>query len=68
MSPNGKNSQIDESIRHGFDWLIKTVYENYETLHKRVDQDVQKRTEFEQKDKRERKERVQKLREESVFL
>ena len=64
MDRTGKNSKIDESIRHGFDWLIKTVYEHYETLHKRVDEDVRKRNEAEQKAKRERQERVQKLREE----
>lgn len=64
MNRNGKNSKIDESIRHGFDWLIKTVYENYDTLHKRVDDDVKKRSAAEQKAKRERQERVQKLREE----
>jgi hypothetical protein len=64
MSRNGKNAKIDESIRHGFDWLIKTVYENYDVLHKRVEHDSQKRNEVEQKAKRERQERVQKLREE----
>ncbi|CAF0974824.1 unnamed protein product [Adineta steineri] len=64
MNRNGKNSNIDESIRHGFDWLIKTVYENYDILHRRVDQDVQKRNEVELKAKRERQERVQRLRDE----
>lgn len=55
---------MDEAIRHGFDWLIKVIYENYDKIHKRVEQDVQKRTETEQRAKRERQERVQKLREE----
>jgi hypothetical protein len=64
MNGNGKNSKIDESIRHGFDWLIKTIYEHYEILNKRVEDDVKKRNETEQKAKRERQERVQKLREE----
>lgn len=64
MSRNGKNSKIDDSIRHGFDWLIKTIYENYDTLHRRVEVDVKKRNEAEQKAKRERQERVQRLREE----
>jgi len=64
MNHNGKNSKIDESIRHGFDWLIKTIYENYDTLNKRVKEDVEKRNEAEQKAKRERQERVQKMREE----
>ncbi len=64
MNHNGKNSKIDESIRHGFDWLIKTVYEHYEILNKRVEDDVRKRNEMEEKSKRERKERVQRLREE----
>ena len=64
MSRSGKNSKMDESIRHGFDWLIKTVYEHFDTLNKRVENDVRKRNETEEKAKRERKERVQKLREE----
>ncbi|CAF1574488.1 unnamed protein product [Rotaria magnacalcarata] len=64
LSRNGKNSKIDESIRHGFDWLIKVVYEHFDTLNRRVEQDVQNRTEVEQKSKRERQERVKKLREE----
>lgn len=64
MNRNGKNSKIDESIRHGFDWLIKTIYENYDTLNRRVESDVKIRNEAEQKAKRERQERVQKLREE----
>ena len=64
MSHSGKHSKIDESIRNGFDWLIKTVYENYDGLHKRVEFDVKKRNETEQKAKRERAERVRKEREE----
>ncbi|CAF0828943.1 unnamed protein product [Rotaria sordida] len=64
LNRSGKNSKIDETIRHGFDWLIKVVYENYDTLHKRVEQDVKKRNEAEQKARRERQERVQKQREE----
>jgi hypothetical protein len=64
MNRNGKNSKIDESIRHGFDWLIKTIYEHYEILNRRVEEDVKKRSEAEQKAKRERQERVQKIREE----
>ena len=55
---------MDESIRHGFDWLIKTVYEHYGALHKRVEEDVRKRNEAAEKEKRERKERVQRMREE----
>lgn len=64
MSRSGKNPKIDESIRHGFDWLIKTVYEHYGPLHKRVEEDIRKRNEAEEKEKRERKERVQRMREE----
>ena len=56
--------KIDPEIRQGFDWLIKTIYENRDTLSKRVEKDLQERKEREEKEKRERKERVQKLREE----
>ena len=55
---------MDETIRHGFDWLIKTIFESYDKLHRRVEADVQKRKENEQKEKRERMERIKKLREE----
>lgn len=58
---------MDESIRHGFDWLIKTIYEHFDTLNSRVEHDVQKRNEIEQKEKRERQERIKKLREEYVL-
>jgi len=51
MSSDGKNSQIDPSIENGFDWLIKTIYENYDILHKRVE----KRDEAELKAKNERR-------------
>lgn len=55
--------KIDEQIRLGFDWLIKTIYEHYDTLQKRVDSDMRARTEKEEREKRERQERVKKLRE-----
>lgn len=60
----GKGMKIDENIRHGFDWLIKTIYENRDNLSKRVEKDVRERTEKQEKEKRERKERIQKIREE----
>lgn len=60
----GKNMKIDEEIRHGFNWLIKTIYENRDSLSKRVEKDLQERKEKEEREKRERKERIQKLREE----
>ena len=56
--------KIDEEIRHGFNWLIKTIYENRDSLSKRVEKDLQERKEKEEREKRERKERIQKLREE----
>lgn len=56
--------KIDENIRHGFDWLIKTIYENRDNLSKRIEKDLQERREQQEKEQRERKERVQKAREE----
>jgi hypothetical protein len=64
VSPSGANSQMDPAIQNGFDWLVKTIYENYTVLHKRVQEDVQKRNEVEQAAKRERQKAVQKIREE----
>jgi hypothetical protein len=55
---------MDPAIQNGFDWLIKTIYKNYDPLHKRVQEDIQKRNEAEQKAKHERQEIVAKLREE----
>ncbi|CAF0775753.1 unnamed protein product [Didymodactylos carnosus] len=59
-----QGKKMDESVKHGFDWLIKTIYDRYEDLHRRVGIDVQKRQENEEKEKKERAERVQKIREE----
>lgn len=64
MNRNGKNSKIDETIRHGFDWLIKTIYEHYDILNQRVNNDIKKRDEIQLKAKRERQQRIEKLREE----
>jgi hypothetical protein len=55
---------MDPAIRNGFNWLVTTIHENYSTLHQRVQQDVQKRTEAEQKAKDERKALVEKIRKE----
>jgi hypothetical protein len=55
MSSDRKNSQIDPSIENGFDWLIKTIYENYDILHRRVEKDIVKRDEAELKAKNERR-------------
>lgn len=55
---------MDSSIQNGFDWLVKTIYEHYNILHKRVEQDVQKRNEVELKAKEERRRIVLKKREE----
>jgi hypothetical protein len=55
---------MDPAIQSGFDWLIKTIYENYNVLHKRVQEDVQKRNEAEQEAKIARQKAVQKIREE----
>ncbi len=55
MSSDRTNSQIDPSIENGFDWLIKTIYENYDILHKRVEKDIEKRDEDELKAKNERR-------------
>ena len=65
LSRSGRSAaKVDDAIRHGFDWLIKVIYENHEALHKRVEKDVQARDAAQQKEKRERQERVKKAREE----
>ena len=59
---NGKHPSIDPAIENGFDWLMKTIRENFNTLDPRVQRDVQKRDEIEQEAKRKRRELLEKAR------
>ncbi len=61
---NGGNARIDPAIQRGFDWLIKTIYEYYDPLHRRVQNDIRRRNEAEQKAQHERQAIVSKIREE----
>ncbi len=61
---NGRNARIDPAIQRGFDWLIKTIYENYDPLHRRVQNDIRRRNEAEQKAQHERHANALKIREE----
>lgn len=45
---------MDPAIQNGFDWLIKTIYENYDVLNERVQDDVLKRNDAQKKIKCER--------------
>jgi hypothetical protein len=51
-------TEIDQSIQNGFDWLVKTINKNYDILHKRVGQDVQKRKENEEREREEPRKKV----------
>ncbi|CAF1576068.1 unnamed protein product, partial [Didymodactylos carnosus] len=59
----GRANKINESITHGFDWLVKTINAHYEDLRRRVDNDVQIKKQIESIEKSERAERVKKIRE-----
>jgi hypothetical protein len=54
MNANETSAQMDRAIQNGFDWLIKTIYKNYDALNERVQEDVLNRNEAEQKIKLQR--------------
>ena len=54
MNPDETDDQMDPAIQNGFDWLIKTIYKNYDVLNERVQADVLNRNEAEQKIKLQR--------------
>jgi hypothetical protein len=63
VSPTERNSQMDPAIQDGFDWLINTIYDNYDALNERVQEDVLKRNEAEQKIKIQRQKIALEIRE-----
>ena len=59
----GQGKKLDKPIRDGMSWLITTIGSMYEKLHERVQNDVALEKEKQAKAKKEKAERVRKIRE-----
>ena len=57
----GTGKHIDPIIRVGFQWLVESILHHYETIQRRVLEDVAKQKAAELLEKEARKERIQKL-------
>ena len=53
---------MDESIKTGFDWLIKHIENEYEKLKERVDKESEEQKSQESKEKQEKLQRVKERR------
>ena len=60
----GQGRKLDKGIKTGFKWLVSTIEQNYADLHGRVVADTEKQRELDEEDRRQRLERVRKIREE----
>lgn len=56
----------DNQIRKGFEWLIDSINTNYDIIQKRVSKDSSAQKADEERDKKEKRDRVNKLREERL--
>lgn len=64
VNQGGKKRKLDQSINDGMQWLLDTIYANYEKLDERVAYDTKENDEREAHEKKLRAERVRKVREE----
>lgn len=58
----------DNQIRKGFEWLIDAINTNYDFIQKRVSKDSSAQKAEEERDKKEKRDRVNKLREERFAI
>jgi hypothetical protein len=59
----GTGNKLDESIKSGFDWLLKYIIFKYDELKTRIDYDVQLQKNRESKIKQEKQEKIKHSRE-----
>lgn len=60
----GYGKKLDKPIRNGINWLLNNIAKDYEALTERVQRDTAEQKLLEEQDKKERAERVKKIREE----
>ncbi len=58
----------DTQIRKGFEWLIDSINTNYASIQKRVSKDSSSQKADEERDKKEKRDRVNKLRDDRLTL
>ncbi|KAJ3589658.1 hypothetical protein NHX12_010501 [Muraenolepis orangiensis] len=63
----GSGKKMDKSIKNGLKWLLGNIAKDYEALSERVQKDSVEQRAQEDQDKRERAERVHRIRQESPF-
>ncbi|KAH0500020.1 ADP-ribosylation factor-like protein 13B [Microtus ochrogaster] len=61
----GYGKKIDKSIKKGLYWLLHIIAKDFDALSERIQKDTTEQRALEEQEKRERAERVRKLREES---
>jgi ADP-ribosylation factor-like protein 13B len=60
----GYGKKIDKSIKKGLYWLLHIIAKDFDALSERIQKDTTEQRALEEQEKRERAERVRKLREE----
>lgn len=60
----GYGKKIDKSIKKGLNWLLSNIAKDYEAITERVQKDTAEQRALEEQDKKERAERVRRMREE----
>lgn len=64
----GSGKKIDRSIKKGLLWLLRTIAKDFDALNERIQKDTIEQKAAEDQEKRERAERVRKIREERYPL
>lgn len=60
----GYGKKVDKSIKKGLNWLLSNIAKDYEAIAERVQKDTAEQHALEEQDKKERAERVRRIREE----
>lgn len=60
----GYGKKVDKSIKKGLSWLLNNIAKDYEAIAERVQKDTAEQRALEEQDKKERAERVRRIREE----
>uniref|UniRef100_A0A3P8V2A4 ADP-ribosylation factor-like 13b n=1 Tax=Cynoglossus semilaevis TaxID=244447 RepID=A0A3P8V2A4_CYNSE len=63
----GYGKKVDKSIKKGLNWLLSNIAKDYEVIAERVQKDTAEQRALEEQDKKERAERVRRIREESCY-